>query len=246
MNGWAKNLPLVTVPRRDRPKSVTVIYPYYENARFFASQIQGWMAYPDDLTLRMTVLVVDDGSPVPAVLPDERPCQMRLFRIEQDLRWNWIGARNIGFHHAVDGWCVVTDMDHVIPADTMRAVVYGDHDPAVIYGFSRREHTGVSVTPHPNSWLMTREMFWRVGGYDEALSGRYGTDGEWRRRCAAVAPIHILSDVLVRHEFQQDASTTRYQRKQPEDAAVQRIVATRGTGWTPKTLSFPYHEVTPC
>ncbi len=53
----------------------------------------------------------------------------------------------------------------------------------------------------------------------------------------------ILSDTLIRHEFVADASTTRYKRKQPEDAAVSRIVKARGKGWTPKTLSFPYTEV---
>jgi hypothetical protein len=122
-------------------------------------------------------------------------------------------------------------------------VVYGHHDPSTIYGFSRREYNGLSAAPHPNSWLMTREMFWKVGGYDEALSGHYGTDGDWRRRMAAVAPIHILTDRLIRHEYQQDSSTTAYLRKQPEDAAVKRIVAKRGKGWKPKTLSFPYEEV---
>lgn len=86
-------------------------------------------------------------------------------------------------------------------------------------------------------------MFWRIGGYDEALSGYYGTDGDYRRRCAATAPIRILRDKLIRHEFFMDSSTTRYLRKQPEDSAVSRIVAQRGNGWKPLTLSFPYREI---
>ena len=40
-----------------------------------------------------------------------------------------------------------------------------------------------------------------------------------------------------------DSSTTRYLRKQPEDAGVRQIIAARGKHWTPRTLSFPYHEV---
>jgi hypothetical protein len=134
-------------------------------------------------------------------------------------------------------------MDHVIPESTAAAVIYGQHDPSVIYGFSRIEHTGEPLAPHPNSWLITRAMFWQVGGYDEALSGHYGTDGDWRRRCAATAPMAILSDRLIRHEYQADSSTTAYLRKQPQDAAVKRIVGLRGNGWRPKTLSFAHHEV---
>jgi hypothetical protein len=152
-------------------------------------------------------------------------------------------ARNIGMHHAAEGWCLLTDMDHVVRPDVMRAVVYGQHDPDVVYAFSREEHTGVPAAPHSASFLMTRAMFWTIGGYDEALSGHYGTDGDWRRRVAKVAPMQVLRNRLVRYEYVEDASTTRYLRKQPEDAAVKALIARRGPKWKPKVLSFAYDEV---
>lgn len=241
---WCRDLRTVTIPAGDTPKPVTIVVPYYENPRFLQQQLAAWDTFAALVRPHVSAIVVDDGSPEPATLPTDLPLAVRLFRIDVDVRWNWLAARNIGMHHAAEGWCLVTDMDHVIPAETMRAAVYGRHDPAVIYAFSRREHTGAPAAPHSASFLLTRAMFWAVGGYDESLSGFYGTDGDWRRRCAAIAPMEILADVLVRHEYQQDASTTRYLRKQPEDAAVKRLVAARGRGWTPKVRSFPYHEVT--
>ena len=92
---------------------------------------------------------------------------------------------------------------------------------------------------------MTKALFWEIGGYDEALSGYYGTDGDYRRRLARHATIQILPVPLVRHEYVGDSSTTRYQRKQPEDAAVGRLIGARRPGWQPTVLSFPYHEVRP-
>jgi hypothetical protein len=243
---WCEKMPVVDAPQSDKAKPVTLIYPYYENAKFLRTQLSWWRTFPEHLRKHLNAIIVDDGSPEPAenVLKHaEHPFPIRLFRIQQDVRWNWLAARNIGFRHASEGWCLVTDMDHVVPESTATAVLYGYHDPSVIYGFSRREYTGVTVAPHPNSWLMTREMFWRVGGYDERLSGFYGTDGSWRRRMAAVAPIYILSDRLIRHEYQQDSSTTAYRRKQPEDAAVKKLIASFPKGSKPKTLSFPYDEV---
>ena len=237
---WCAQFPVVTVPRTDHPKAVTYIVPFYENQVFFERQLRHWQAaaWPT-----VSHLVVDDGSPVPAQIVVDVP-RLRLFRIEQDVRWNWLAARNIGAHEAEDGWLLLSDMDHVVPVGTMDDIVYGNHNPGIIYGFSRREHAGEALAPHPNSWLMTKAMFWKVGGYDEALSGHYGTDGDWRRRCAAVAPLQILSSELHRYEHQEDSSTQRYLRKQPEDAAgVRAIVAARGKGWRPKTLSFAYHEV---
>jgi hypothetical protein len=246
---WSAAFPVVYVGQSDQPKPLTLVLPYYDNPRFLRQQLAWWGTYPAHLRERLSVIVVDDGSPTaPAadVLAGEAlPVALRLFRLEVDGRWNWLAARNIGAHHAAPGWVLLTDMDHVLPASTLDALVYGLHDPGVIYGFSRIEHTGEALAPHPNSWFLTREMFWSVGGYDETLSGHYGTDGDWRRRCAAAAPLQILEERLVRHEYVGDSSTTAYLRKQPQDAAVKRLVAarTRVKGWRPKTLSFPYHQV---
>lgn len=245
---WSKDLPHVTVRRHAGwTKPITLIVPYYEQPIFFARQLAHWAAYPPEFAAFLTIIVVDDGSPTyPAASTVIRPpmrAAFRLFRISQDVRWNWLAARNIGFHHAANGWCLVTDMDHVVPTATLEACLAGVHDPAVAYAFNRVEHTGPPIHPHSASFFMTRELFWKVGGYDETLSGHYGTDGDYRRRLAAAAPIQVLTDVLIRHEYVDDSSVTRYRRKQPEDAKVKQLVARRGKHWTPKVLSFPYTEV---
>lgn len=240
---WCRDLPVVTVRRAPARKRVTLCVPYYENPTFLQTQVDVWRGYAADLAAELSIVLVDDGSPMPCQKPTELAASLRLFRIEVDVRWNWLAARNIGAHHADDGWLLLTDIDHVLPETTLRAVIEGAHDPKAVYAFSRREHTGAAAAPHSASFLMTRAMFWTIGGYDEALSGHYGTDGDYRRRLAAVAPLRVLTDELVRHEYVGDSSTVRYLRKQPEDAAVKRLVAARRPGWRPRVLSFPYHEV---
>jgi hypothetical protein len=37
--------------------------------------------------------------------------------------------------------------------------------------------------PHPNSFVMHRDDFWAMGGYDEDFVGFYGSDGNFRK-CA--------------------------------------------------------------
>lgn len=241
---WSAHLPVVHVPHGAVPKPVTLILPYYENPRFLTQQLAWWGTYPAHLREHFSVMLVDDGSPnhpAASVLADV-PVSLRLFRIDVDVRWNWLAARNIGAKHA-EGWLLLTDMDHVLPESTLDALVYGQHDARTIYGFSRMESTGEVKAPHPNSWFMTRSMFWNVGGYDETLSGHYGTDGSWRRRLAKTAPMAILADRLIRHEYVTDSSTTTYKRKQPVDAAVKTLDKSGQKGFTPKVLSFPYHQV---
>lgn len=243
--------PLVMVPRSTAPKHVTVVYPYYDNADFFRRQLRGWAELPKDLRDHLSFVVVDDGSPrypLRETVSEElaRQIRLRAFRIKVDVRWNWLAARNIGMYHGAEsGFRVMTDMDHVITEDVFRGLIFGVHDPNIIYRFSRREHTGKSIHPHPNSWFMTRAMFWKIGGYDEACSGFYGTDGDYRRRCVVAAPIQIMREELVRYEYVGDSSTTTYKRKQPEDKRGREIMRARTRDWKPRTLSFPYEEINP-
>lgn len=239
---WCRNLPKVSlVP--GGPNRLTIVLPYYEAPKFLLEQLAHWRTFDAALRAQVSAVIVDDGSPMPAALPRDLPFPIRLFRIQQDVRWNWLAARNIGAHHAVDGWLLLTDMDHQIPESTLRAVIHGRPDPKTVYAFSRQEHTGEVIHPHSASFLMTRAMFWRIGGYDETFSGHYGTDGLYRKRVAQFARMAVLKEHLTRYEFVQDASVTKYERKQPIDARVRQIAASLPKGHVPKTLSFAYHEV---
>lgn len=242
--------PLVSVPEGQALKRVTFIYPYYDNPLFFNRQIDHWFNYPMWLRQYLSFIVVDDCSPESPALDVLRKNErwrwldeFSLYRIDVDVRWNWLAARNIGAHKALDGWIMLTDMDHMIPVKTIVSLISGSHDPGIIYRFSRRERGEQPIHPHPNSWFMTRRMYWKVGGYDEALSGHYGTDGEYRRRCAATAPIRIMTDELHRWEHDGDSSTRRYLRKQPEDAGAKQMIKARKKDWKPRVLSFPYREI---
>jgi hypothetical protein len=243
---WCASLPVVDMPQRMTPKPITIVIPFYENDQFLRQQVGWWKTVAPSVRQYLSAIIVDDGSPSPAVdvlMRCDLPFPIRLFRIEVDIRWNWLAARNIGLQHAADGWVLMTDIDHVAPASTLEALIYGQHNPKTIYGLSRIEHTGEKLTPHSASFFLTREMFWKVGGYDERMSGYYGSDGYFRRRLAATAPIAILSDRLIRHEYQGDSSTTRYLRKQAEDGKLRALVESFPKGSKPTVLSFPYHEV---
>lgn len=246
---WCASLPIVDVPQGSTPKLVTIVLPFYLNPRFLRTQIGWWSTFPAHIREYLRAIVVDDCSPEPAaavLAAVTAPFPIRVFRIGVDKRWNWIAARNIGAHHAEDGWLLMTDMDHVLPQSTAEALIYGKHDPSNVYGFSRREHTGTSIAPHSASFFMTREMFWEVGGYDERYVGHYGSDGKYRQRLLKTAPVQILKDRLIRHEYEDDSSTsnTTHPRKEAADnEAITRIAASIPPGTPPRVLSFPYEEV---
>jgi hypothetical protein len=231
---------------------ITLILTYYDNPGMLE---QHWMALrelPSKLRHEINVIVVDDGSPRwPAEIVGHEGVvrSARLFRVDVDVRWNQDACRNIGMHQTATKWNLLTDIDHLVPADTWAVLLSKPLDPDTIYKFARREPDGTPYKPHPNSWLLTREVYWKAGGYDERFAGWYGTDGDFRNRVALVGPIVQLKEPLIRvgREHVADASTTTYERKTLADRTnIDRIKKEReaeGPDWMPKTMSFPYHEV---
>lgn len=235
-------------------RDLTLILPYYENPEMFRQQQRAWHDYPEELKARFHVIVVDDGSPTkPArweVLGGVGLASFRLYRIGVDVRWNWLACRNLGAAEALTDWMLMTDMDHVLPPETLTEILTGKLKRERVYRFARvSAPTMEPYKEHPNSWLFTREMFLKIGGYDERFSGFYGTDGEFRGRVEAAAEdIVILPVPLIRYprEVIADASTTVYGRKEPQD--VENVRAIREAralipNWRPKRLSFPWEQL---
>lgn len=233
-------------------RDITLCMAFYMNAGMLAVQYEHLAALHPKIKAHLRLIVVDDGSPTgPAAPPPaDIGLPVSIYRIAVDVPWNQDAARNIAVHHAETEWVLLTDMDHMVPEETWRDVMKNTLDPGTAYRFGRV--TAPAMTPyhpHPNSWLITKALFDRVGGYDERYSiGCYGTDFDIRDRLKAKAKIADLRQPLIRvpREHVPDASTTTLPRK--EDAgreaiqAVKRQIA-KDPGKPTLRLSFPYSRV---
>jgi len=210
-------------------RDVTICLAYYENAGMFKRQCEGIRIAPQAMKDHVSLNVVDDGSPDNPAKPPDTPLgikSFRLFRMEVDVPWNQDACRNLAVDQADDGWLLLTDMDHLVPIQTLRHVVFGDLDDGMVYQFTRVSEPEMQpYKPHPNSWLMTKSTYLKTGGYDERFAwvsyeqgwkdGIYGTDGRFRKQVEAVAKIKPFKAPLIRvpREVTPDASTTRYERR---------------------------------
>lgn len=199
---------------------------YYRNAGMLAEQFRVWAAYPDDLKAQIEVLIGDDASPEAAVdvpRPDGLPA-LRIFRLADVADpltppWRQDASRNRCAHEARGAWLYLGDMDHVLPADSLRALLAQLQDGRdVVYTFHRLDAPDLTpkrdaqgrLHPHPNTYVMRKARYWTVGGYDEEYCGIYGTDGYWRRQLLNVSTIvHLEAVPIVRYsrEVIPDAST---------------------------------------
>lgn len=231
-------------------REATLIMAYYENKDMLAAQLAFIRRMPKEIRNFIQVIVVDDGSPFNPATWSDSGCPVTIFRIGVDIRWNQDAARNIGAHHAETKWMLLTDMDHMVPADTWQYLQTADLNEYAIYKFARVSAPDFApYKQHPNSYFMTKQIWERTGGYDERLAGYYGTDGDFRDRVNQAGPVVNLKFPLIRvpREHIHDASTTRYARKSPEDKRIREIKAERSRlpGWRPINLSFPYSRIYP-
>lgn len=172
---------------------LSLIVTYYGQPAMLAEHARIWDTYdrcPE-------IIVIDDGSNVPAV---PQP-HSRGYRVLKDIPWHQDGARNLGADVATTEWLLFLDIDHVIGNEELnRLLALLPSLPAdTAFRPARRlVDDAYALKRAANIWLIRRRDFWRVGGYDERLCGRYGTDLEFRPRLRSVlaeADLPITLDV---------------------------------------------------
>lgn len=236
--------------------------PYYDNPGMLEIHYKYWAILPASIKERLDMVIVDDGSPNhPAVnvpRPDNLP-ELAIYRVLEDRPWYQHAARNIGAHEAKGPWLMLTDMDHLVPQVTWEAL-FARSNGGKFYMFKRVDAPDMKpklhpVTqephPHPNSFAMSKAMFWRVGGYDEDYCGMYGTDGLFRSRLFTQAQRVDLEYPLIRYgrEFQPDAATQTLPRKEGRDPdsknKIKQMKMELNRPDTIMTLTMPYEKVFP-
>lgn len=238
---------------------LSLVMPYYRNPGMLSFQYECWSSWPEALKRELQVVIVDDGSPEPAD-DVERPIglpSLSIYRVLEDRPWHQHGARNLGAHVAKSKWLLLTDMDHVLSESQFQSLLSSldELNTEAIYTLDRVEaDTGLPTfqngreKPHPNSFVVTRDTYWKIGGYDEDFCGIYGTDALFRSR-AESRMRHLSGVALTRYwrDLIADASTTTLERKEGRDPkAKMRVLmekAARGESKSIKLLDFAWKQV---
>lgn len=241
-------------------RSLTLVYAYYDNPGMLALQYETWAGMSDFFRRRVSVVIVDDGSPRWPAADVPRPENLpglSIYRVKRDIPWHQDGARNLGAYMAGDGWLFLSDMDHVLPLESLEQLWRAADNPAVFYTFDRLDAaTGKPMLnshgehkPHPNTYAMTRRLYWTAGGYDEDFCGVYGTDGAFRKQLLRVGAHQHLNIPIVRYsrEVIPDASTTTLDRKEYGGVEAKRAAHERkerhGRAGKILTLAFEWDRV---
>lgn len=137
--------------------------------------LERYAAYPEEVRARVQFVIVDDGSPIEYQIPD-LPLNLTWLRINQDIRWNQAGARNLGAVYAHADTIMLTDLDHELPLESMRELIALPSCGKRLYKMWRRDANGQYEKGHPNLFVMSRGRYMECFGYDEEFAGHYGAE----------------------------------------------------------------------
>lgn len=137
--------------------------------------LERYAAYPPEVISRVHFVIVDDGSPIDYAIPD-LPLNLTWIKIDQDIRWNQAGARNVGAVYAKADTMLVTDLDHEVPLDSMRKLLARKPCGKRLYKIYREDTDGKLYSGHSNMFVLSRGRFFECHGYDEEFAGNYGAE----------------------------------------------------------------------
>jgi glycosyltransferase involved in cell wall biosynthesis len=242
---------------------LTLTFPYYNNPGMLKYQQEIWNKYPQEYKDAFEIIVVDDGSRESSALSAVNPnpwYNFRLYQIIVDVPWNQTSARNLSVYEAdKNSWLFLTDIDHVLDPNNfirlMKAINLPNIDKKYYYTFNRLNGPERGEYKyHPNSFLMHRSLYLKVGGYDEEFAGKvYATDGMFRKslKGASSGTKHLGNISIIRfgREHIPDASTRdlkrgkEFQSQTVMDQIKQRDKIKRARGERPRVLSFPWKRL---
>lgn len=150
-------------------KSLTINYTYYNNPQL----LKRIVSHYSDVDY-CNFQIIDDGSPNKIELTSI-PNDWSVYRINEDIGWNNEGARNILMETTSTEWNLLIDMDFVMETDDIKVLI--NLLPRLDKDSVHRFNTTERRYPYPcNSFLITKEKFVELGGYDRAFLGMYGAD----------------------------------------------------------------------
>lgn len=198
---------------------LTLIYPYYDNGEMLKIQYEHWDSYSSSVKTRLDIILIDDGSQKKQAinfLPKEHDFKLRLYRVKENIPWNQHGCRNLGMKETNTDWNLLTDMDMVVPEETILDCLNYRKTPREFYTFERVKMPHKEPYKyHCNSLMIHSETYWKIGGYDEDYCGTYGGDGPFARLLQKHAQrVHLPNSELFYYPrgYLADAGTNEWER----------------------------------
>ena len=187
-----------------RDLGLTLIYPCFGQEKRISRLLKVWDAWSDDVKQHVGIILVDDhGTPsIEDMLADRMmDYNLSVYRIQDDVKYNLPGALNLGVMVAYTPWILTMDTDYSFQPDVMQNLLDFKPNREEVYAFFLDRVTAGEplindTRVHTNTFLLHKDVFIDLNGFDEDFSGK------WSRELQPV--LRRLGDSSLPSEFSKD------------------------------------------
>ena len=193
-------------------KLITINLSYYNQSKeTVLKHINYWNNYDKHTKRKFTFFIIDDCSKIPIneLLKGEyfKNLDIHFYRVEEDLKYNIGGVRNLGAKECNTDWYVILDMDTLISPVMAKELVNlaeNNRDNKKAFKFNRKVINNESHKKnnkiHPAICLIEKDIYWKIGGCDEDFVGNYGwTDPHFWWRSKGIIEIVEKRDIYIEY-----------------------------------------------
>ncbi|MDC3392650.1 glycosyltransferase family 2 protein [Acidimicrobiia bacterium] len=154
-------------------KKITLSLSYFNDFKHLNKHFENWKDYSSLVKFQ----IIDDCSSERLVDKIDKSIvnslDISIYRVIHDIKWNIPGVRNLGAAVCATEWILFCDMDqYFLKKDFLKLnkkINTPNFDKNKFYSFSR---FGLEKTA--GTMLISKDSFWKSGGYDEDMVGNYG------------------------------------------------------------------------
>lgn len=222
---------------------ITLGTTYYNNPENLIQYINHHIDYVDH------IIVVDDGSTDPASKYLQKDSKISLYRVLKDYGFNSHGCRNLIMRQTTTDWNILMDVDRLFidPQFAIELIKKKKLNKNTLYLFEMIVKHADSIHESVNDFMVHKEHFWSVGGYDEELIGIRNGDRHFRMQLENFGNERVITGVQAR--FTRSPSTS-LGKASPNDihgmtTKLYQMLANRVTCPEPNkpTLIFEWEKV---
>ena len=154
-------------------KKITLSLSYFNDFKYLHQHLENWKDYSNLVKFQ----IIDDCSSEKLIDKIDKTLvnslDISIYRVRDDIKWNIPGVRNLGATVCSTEWILFCDMDqYFLKSDILKLdqrISNPNFDKNKFYSFSR-----IGLEKTAGTMLISKDSFWKSGGYDEDMIGNYG------------------------------------------------------------------------
>ena len=181
---------------------ISLVQTYYNEPEQLQRCVDRW----NDFSADLHVILIDDGSKQYPAIDVIKKNTIRdninfsLYSVTEDIGFNSHGCRNLGAMVAETDWLLFLDIDYTVQPADMKNLVRNTTLREGWYNFYSRFHATPNKTYIPiNQFLIRKDFYWEVGGYNESYVRWHYGDREFLRKLSSSVTPGILDMTVTCH-----------------------------------------------